>query len=759
MAGYILKIMLENTHPPVWRRIMIPEKITFEELHEMIQILFGWENDHLHDFRIPSKYICIDSEEKSWDRYHYMEDKTPVDRILTENKWVRYTYDFGDDWRHKIVYEKTDETYDERYATLVKFKGDNFLEDSGGVWEDCRNAFDPAAVGEKLKRLVCPICKHQEKPTDDMELTSFEDLAKCYLKKLIEKMAETGKMPSVKESPSKMAIKIDAWKEFAENWVEKGEEQTAREYQQMTLPFVEVEAPVENTGDSWEIVVSGICNEKQKGKTNRELLQDLSYQEAKDYCKYLQIPVLDTWTKQQMTDAVADMFAKHPEYLLYVFFKDEYTEFVKLMQLSCGEIHEKPSDVNVWIKGFALGLADVSVIHGKKGNRAEISFASDVKRLLAVSAKERNTVYRRLKTFSDNMRSLVWFYGIAELEALHKIYCQSYHVTIEQSEFNRYIYWYGRFNNRLLTATAEDGTSYVASPDLDLEIVKQKTEKFAGDLDYIICPAAELRKISGDISERSEWVDVLFTCLYYAMKVPAEMASEILEEIFCCVMNGDTLPEVISVLYEMAEEVCEEISIALRCEIWGCISGLMLELELPMLKGRSRNNYGEEKTVSPWTIDMCEAACGNVLANSKTKQMQEFPVEIQEMMYNATCFADTKAMDVLWKYHKKEKVKSEEFLYLLADAYITGGEFERASDVLRELERSSKRAEKAAAVLRIRLEQGADVMDEPWESADDFWDFEEEPFQMPYVRGERKIGRNEPCPCGSGKKYKHCCGK
>ena len=22
----------------------------------------------------------------------------------------------------------------------------------------------------------------------------------------------------------------------------------------------------------------------------------------------------------------------------------------------------------------------------------------------------------------------------------------------------------------------------------------------------------------------------------------------------------------------------------------------------------------------------------------------------------------------------------------------------------------------------------------------------------------KKIGRNEPCPCGSGKKFKHCCG-
>lgn len=27
------------------------------------------------------------------------------------------------------------------------------------------------------------------------------------------------------------------------------------------------------------------------------------------------------------------------------------------------------------------------------------------------------------------------------------------------------------------------------------------------------------------------------------------------------------------------------------------------------------------------------------------------------------------------------------------------------------------------------------------------------------VRTEKKVGRNDPCPCGSGKKYKFCCGK
>ena len=35
----------------------------------------------------------------------------------------------------------------------------------------------------------------------------------------------------------------------------------------------------------------------------------------------------------------------------------------------------------------------------------------------------------------------------------------------------------------------------------------------------------------------------------------------------------------------------------------------------------------------------------------------------------------------------------------------------------------------------------------------------DDPSNTPFVRRERKVGRNEPCPCGSGKKYKSCHGK
>lgn len=51
----------------------------------------------------------------------------------------------------------------------------------------------------------------------------------------------------------------------------------------------------------------------------------------------------------------------------------------------------------------------------------------------------------------------------------------------------------------------------------------------------------------------------------------------------------------------------------------------------------------------------------------------------------------------------------------------------------------------------------------PWFNTDNPAEFDEliedEDYEseQPFVRDGRKIGRNEPCPCGSGKKYKRCC--
>ncbi len=40
----------------------------------------------------------------------------------------------------------------------------------------------------------------------------------------------------------------------------------------------------------------------------------------------------------------------------------------------------------------------------------------------------------------------------------------------------------------------------------------------------------------------------------------------------------------------------------------------------------------------------------------------------------------------------------------------------------------------------------------------EFWKARRQPANLAKRPGKKKVGRNEPCPCGSGRKYKRCCG-
>jgi len=48
-----------------------------------------------------------------------------------------------------------------------------------------------------------------------------------------------------------------------------------------------------------------------------------------------------------------------------------------------------------------------------------------------------------------------------------------------------------------------------------------------------------------------------------------------------------------------------------------------------------------------------------------------------------------------------------------------------------------------------------------WHDDDDQWEPDDEPEPVPDLPDPNrlKIGRNAPCPCNSGKKYKNCCGR
>ncbi|MBM7583196.1 curved DNA-binding protein CbpA [Caldicoprobacter guelmensis] len=74
--------------------------------------------------------------------------------------------------------------------------------------------------------------------------------------------------------------------------------------------------------------------------------------------------------------------------------------------------------------------------------------------------------------------------------------------------------------------------------------------------------------------------------------------------------------------------------------------------------------------------------------------------------------------------------------------------------MLRRYQREERRYMGVFNLFKSLLDEGQEDLEddedyvEPWYSSD-----------KPYVREQPKVGRNDPCPCGSGKKYKKCCGK
>ena len=61
------------------------------------------------------------------------------------------------------------------------------------------------------------------------------------------------------------------------------------------------------------------------------------------------------------------------------------------------------------------------------------------------------------------------------------------------------------------------------------------------------------------------------------------------------------------------------------------------------------------------------------------------------------------------------------------------------------------------ALMHVRIVQKPVVLQE--EERQTFTNKDDTLKKEPKKNTDAKVGRNDPCPCGSGKKYKHCCGK
>lgn len=128
-----LKIKLDGSSPPVWRRFLVSDSVTFTQLHNVIQKVMGWENYHLYEFEAGNARISVPNE----DLEDIIDSKKIAlsDILKTERQKIRYTYDFGDSWEHSITIEKILENNNGiRVPTCISGERACPPEDCGGIY-------------------------------------------------------------------------------------------------------------------------------------------------------------------------------------------------------------------------------------------------------------------------------------------------------------------------------------------------------------------------------------------------------------------------------------------------------------------------------------------------------------------------------------------------------------------------------------------------------------------------------------------------
>jgi hypothetical protein len=101
---YRLKVSLRRISPMIWRRLLVSEEMTLLGLHRTIQIAFGWEDYHLHAFKLHGRHY---GTTRTGERHRDGVGKeiTLTDLQLRVRQRIRYEYDFGDLWEHEIRVE------------------------------------------------------------------------------------------------------------------------------------------------------------------------------------------------------------------------------------------------------------------------------------------------------------------------------------------------------------------------------------------------------------------------------------------------------------------------------------------------------------------------------------------------------------------------------------------------------------------------------------------------------------------------------
>lgn len=150
---YQLRVDLDETWPPVWRRLEVDADLYLDELHAVLQAAFAWSDRHLHRFstapeQAPDPTYYLGPVDVAEGDEGTPEDEVRLREVLAEvGDSLHYQYDYGDNWWHTIWLEAArPRDPDAPSAVCISGKRPAPPEDCGGPfgYELLAAANDPA---------------------------------------------------------------------------------------------------------------------------------------------------------------------------------------------------------------------------------------------------------------------------------------------------------------------------------------------------------------------------------------------------------------------------------------------------------------------------------------------------------------------------------------------------------------------------------------------------------------------------------------
>lgn len=133
---YQLKVQLAGSEPPIWRQVHVLGDTRLSELHDIFQIVMGWDSEHDYQFVFDDDRLFSAGDLGTGDSRAGADTTTLGHLIKRAKTQFVYEYDFNDGWEHEVLVEKlrpVPDTDAALYPTCLAGERACPPEDSGGL--------------------------------------------------------------------------------------------------------------------------------------------------------------------------------------------------------------------------------------------------------------------------------------------------------------------------------------------------------------------------------------------------------------------------------------------------------------------------------------------------------------------------------------------------------------------------------------------------------------------------------------------------